>query len=734
MLGVWQNKANYEERFDPGINLDKLILTVRNNAIIIEKQIHEGTGTLTALEILQQLQHSLIQVDELVHHAVARAEAAGSDPTNALRGLIISHDEVQEYLQRAPLAAPYFHAEALPFLPADLRPSVPGHPLNRLMEVFELQPLDSYIFLLTLAPELDRRYERLYAFLQDDVSQRRPTVGLMMNLLGTDLDQRFAVWERLQAEKPLRKYRLLDCVADTNRQHPTFAAYQLKIDHRVVAYLLGDTHPDERIAQAVRLESASPERILPDEMLRPIHAAFRESPLIYMKGARGMGQAETAAALCAAYDLPLLSIDLATLGGRDLSFELHWGLALREGYLAGAGLLLDGWETCLNERREPSVAFWQAVLNYPLPVFICGEKDWEPLDLERSRRMLRLNFSIPAFAERLETWQRLIQAHTTRLQPADLEEIAAKFRFTRHQIARAINAAADRARSRGEYINRADLYSGAQSHASLQLGHMAQRIAPRFEWSDLILPPDQLEQLHELTARARFGHVVNDQWGFGGKIANSMGISALFAGESGTGKTLAAEVLARELGLVLYRIDLSAVVSKYIGETEKNLNTIFTEAQSSNAILFFDEADALFGKRSEVKDARDRYANIEVAYLLQQVESYDGIVILASNFRQNIDEAFTRRLDFLVDFPFPDAEYRLRIWQAHFPPNAPLAADVNLHEFAERYRLAGGNIRNVALAAAYLAASDGQIITPAHLRSAIRREHQKMGRLLEDVQ
>jgi SpoVK/Ycf46/Vps4 family AAA+-type ATPase len=281
-------------------------------------------------------------------------------------------------------------------------------------------------------------------------------------------------------------------------------------------------------------------------------------------------------------------------------------------------------------------------------------------------------------------------------------------------------------------VQKADLYAGAQAHANLQLGTLARRIVPRFGWDDLILPPEQITQLREMSQRLRFSHVVQDEWGFGDHMPNSSGISALFAGDSGTGKTLSAEVIAKDLGLVMYKIDLSAVVSKYIGETEKNLNTIFTTAQSSNAILFFDEADALFGKRSEVKDARDRYANIEIAYLLQQIEAYDGVVIMATNFRQNLDDAFTRRLDFLVDFPFPDAEYRQRLWEAHFPPRTPMADDVDFGEVAQRYRLAGGNIRNVALAAAYLAAANGRVVTREHIRSAVRREHQKMGRLIED--
>jgi SpoVK/Ycf46/Vps4 family AAA+-type ATPase len=261
---------------------------------------------------------------------------------------------------------------------------------------------------------------------------------------------------------------------------------------------------------------------------------------------------------------------------------------------------------------------------------------------------------------------------------------------------------------------------------------MARRIIPRYSWDDLVLPPDQIAQLREIRERAQFAYRVQDEWGYGRKVAPTAGVSALFAGESGTGKTMSAEVIAYDLGLVMYKIDLSSVVSKYIGETEKNLSVIFEEAQASNAILFFDEADALFGKRSEVKDAHDRYANIEIAYLLQRIETYDGIAILATNLRQNLDEAFTRRLDFVIDFPFPDTEYRYLIWQRHFPAEAPLAAEVDLDQVAARYRLAGGNIRNAALASAYLAAADGGIITMTHIRHAIRREHQKMGRLLVD--
>jgi len=468
------------------------------------------------------------------------------------------------------------------------------------------------------------------------------------------------------------------------------------------------------------------------EDVEPIRQVLSQSPVVFMHGRPDIGQAETAAALCSDYDLPLVRIKLAELTELELDFTLAWKLALREAYLLNGAVLFDEWKYCLNEAGDVPIELWEAIQAFPHPVFISSADDWEPVDTGRQRRMLRLKFAIPSFPERRDTWIGMVNAYGLQMNGNQIDELANKFRFSQGQIVRAVHTAADIATSRGKTMDISDLYSGAQAHASLKLGQLAKKIEPRYEWQDLILPPEQLKQLHEITDRARFSYVVQEQWGFGEKVAPVAGVSALFAGESGTGKTLAAEVIAKNLGLVLYKIDLSAVVSKYIGETEKNLSIIFTEAQASNAILFFDEADALFGKRSEVKDARDRYANIEIAYLLQQIESYDGVSIMATNLRQNLDEAFTRRLDFLVDFPFPESEYRLLIWQAHFPKNAPLAEDVDLNLVAEQYRLAGGNIRNAAVASAYLAAADSSPITLPHIRGAVRREHQKMGRLLEE--
>lgn len=679
------------------------------------------------LERLGQLQQVLSRVDNFIRAGIAHAQSTGDNPTDTLRGLVVSADEVESYLNQAPLERPQ-HLDGLPPLLDSLDEF---DTLAHLTAVFNLELLDIYILLLCLAPEFDRRYERFYAYLQDDISERRPSVNLMMNLLGQDMEGRFAVLQRLQPTQPLRKYALLDCIPDSRSPNGVFLAYQVKADYRLVAYLLGEDEPDARLRRTVQPVAYEPDVPLPEIPIQTIQAAMLDAPLIYMQGKVGMGETETAAALCAAYGLGVLKLDLAGMNTLELQFDLVWHLALREGYLGGRALLLDNWESCLSETRQPPAAFWEALLEYPFPIFLHGQGDWEPLDTVRHRRMLRMTFTVPDFPARYAAWENLISLYPSQVTANDLEELASKFRFTRTQIARAVHSAADQAASRGEPLRKTDLYMGSQAHTSLRLGHLAQRITPRFGWEHLILPPDPITQLREIADRLRYAHVVNEEWGFRAQVG-MRGVSALFAGESGTGKTLAAEVIARELGLVMYRVDLSAVVSKYIGETEKNLNTIFSAAESADAILFFDEADALFGKRSEVKDARDRYANIEIAYLLQQVEEYDGLVVLATNFRQNIDEAFTRRLDFLIDFPFPDDPYRHKIWTAHFPANAPLGAEVDLAEIASRYRLTGGNIRNAAMAAAYLAAADGRVITSAHIRSAIRREHQKMGRLLDD--
>jgi SpoVK/Ycf46/Vps4 family AAA+-type ATPase len=346
---------------------------------------------------------------------------------------------------------------------------------------------------------------------------------------------------------------------------------------------------------------------------------------------------------------------------------------------------------------------------------------------------LRLALPRPSAARRERLWRAHAERQALRAQPAALRDVAQRFSLGAAQIAQAVADLAEEPSNRATLLDYPALAAAARQQSGAALARLAQRVRPQARLDDLVSGGVVVAQLREICQRMATREQVRRDWGAGSVHARTVGVSALFAGPSGTGKTLAAEAMAHELGLDLVRIDLASVVSKYIGETEKNLDAVFCAAEHANAVLFFDEADALFGKRSEVKDAHDRYANIEVAYLLQKMEQFDGLAVLATNLRQNLDEAFTRRLTFSLHFPFPEAPERQRLWEQLWPPLAPRADDVDLAWFAREYRLSGGNIRNAVLAAAHLSAAGGTEVGRSQLLHAVRREFQKLGKTLPDV-
>jgi hypothetical protein len=428
-------------------------------------------------------------------------------------------------------------------------------------------------------------------------------------------------------------------------------------------------------------------------------------------------------------DRPLLSVDMAVLVQEGIDPGRATRLALRDARLTGAVPLLFGWQSCLTDNGglAPPPDALEELVGFESVVVLAGSKGWHPGGIDRRRPALRIDFPIPNYGRRLALWQHHLNDEG---QGLDLPALAGQFTLPSGKIRDVVASARDRAQQRAQTLADQDLFSAAREHSSPRLAGLARKIEVRYDWDDIVLPADQRLIMREIVGTVRGRPQVLEAWGVGDKLASSAGVTVLFAGPPGTGKTMAAEIIAGELSLDLFKIDLSTVISKYIGETEKNLERIFDEAASSNAILFFDEADALFGKRSEVRDSHDRYANIEISYLLQRMEAYDGVTILATNLRANLDEAFTRRLQFAVDFPFPEEEDRLRIWKALFPPGVPRAENLDLESLARRFKLAGGNIRNVLVSAAYLAAADGGRVTMEHLIHGTRRELQKMGRLI----
>jgi SpoVK/Ycf46/Vps4 family AAA+-type ATPase len=487
--------------------------------------------------------------------------------------------------------------------------------------------------------------------------------------------------------------------------------------------------------------------------------------VVWMRGPERLGKREVAACLSAALRRPMLVVDtpaLVTIAGGDfpspaapalpLALKRLMQRALREAQLLGAIIYWSEADAlALRTGAEHLQAGAQA---QDLPADLASLlEDWRgcalfdvrtalPLYIRDGPASIELDFPAPSNQRRRYLWEHALSGIGASLAPeVDLSLLTGAFRLTGEQIeaaaSTAYHAAVWRAAGAGKpdeaCITMRDLLIACRAHSNQNLGVLARKIVPIYTWDDLVLPPDRMAQLREMCLHIRHGPTVFEQWGFDRKLSRGKGLSVLFAGQPGTGKTMAAEVLATDLGLELYKIDLSGVVSKYIGETEKNLERIFQEGQTANAILFFDEADSLFGKRSEVKDSHDRYANIEISYLLQRMEEYDGIVILATNLRKNLDEAFIRRLHGAIEFPMPEEPDRLEIWRRTFPPEAPMADDVDLEFLAKRFKLSGGNIKNIVLEAAFFAADEGRPISMAHLVRATRREHQKIGRLISEA-
>jgi SpoVK/Ycf46/Vps4 family AAA+-type ATPase len=332
-------------------------------------------------------------------------------------------------------------------------------------------------------------------------------------------------------------------------------------------------------------------------------------------------------------------------------------------------------------------------------------------------------------------WKSILPA-TSSLSVEDVDTLAIRFRFNPGRIARAIRLAASQASltsSNGSAVTLEALIQSCRDVGSAAMGPLAQKLPLPYTWDELVVPPSVRAELELARTWVRHQRKVLDEWGFGRRVAMGRGLTMLLSGLPGTGKTMAAQVLARELALDLYRVDLSRVVDKYIGETSKHIACLFDEARASGAILFFDEADTLFGKRSEVRDAHDRYANQEVGYLLQKMEEYEGVAILATNRAGDMDEAFTRRFQFMIDFPMPDEAHRLKIWEGMFPATAERNTDLDLPDLAREFELSGGGIKNVALAAAYMAASESRPISAGVVRCAVRREFGKNGRVMDGV-
>ncbi|MCP3957463.1 MAG: ATP-binding protein [bacterium] len=600
--------------------------------------------------------------------------------------------------------------------------------LDRLTSVLGLSPFECGVLLLGVGMETGAGFARLCAAAHGEAESAYPTLGLALDVLpGADRGA-------LSPNAALRRWRLIE-VGEGN----ALVSSPLRLAERVLHYLFGVEHLDERLARLLETvpapaELAPSHRALAERMAavwRPIESAA-DFPVIQLAGGEVADRQAIAAHACALLGRQLRVLPAYLLPTQPEDLEPLRRLWELEGALTGAALLIEGDEVPVGEGARPrqEALAWLAgrVLGGVVVSGAERRRAWQ-------RPLVTFEVETPPAAEQRNLWRASLGAAGAELD-GDVERLASQF----HLGAAAIRSASVDALARQAGGNGQEPAPGAEEagedgllsavwqacrvQARSRLDDLAQRIEPAATWEELALPDLQHDVLRQVAVHVRQRMVVYEKWGFGEKGQRGLGISALFAGTSGTGKTMAAEVLAGELSLDLYRIDLSAVVSKYIGETEKNLRRVFAAAEAGGTILLFDEADALFGKRTAVQDSHDRHANIEVSYLLQRMEAYRGLAILTTNMLSALDAAFLRRIRFIVDFPFPDAELRAEIWRQIFPKATPTEG-LDEEKLAQ-LNVAGGSIRNIAMNSAFLAADAGEPVRMGHVWRAAKGEYSKM--------
>jgi AAA+ superfamily predicted ATPase len=590
--------------------------------------------------------------------------------------------------------------------------SEPPPTLIILSRRFGLGQFEAQILLLCAAMELDTRIATLCARAQNDSSRPYPTFALALALFDDP------VWEALSPERPLRYWRLIE-INQPGAQPLTISA--LRADERVVSYLKGLNYLDDRLMPLLAPLSNTADDLPPsqqqqtDSIVQHMHTASRGLPVVHLLGADSASKRSIAK--CAAQELGVsvyrLAADMLPTSWAEL--EMLARLYQRESQMLPVALYLDAQD---SDKELPVVTRFLARMSGL--VFLDTRESWPQL----GRDALTLDVAKPSSAEQEEAWRKVLGENAGE-GPALL---AGQFNLNIVDIERIAHTVTDDERSTIDQVWDACLIA-----VRPRLDTLAQRLEVKAQtWDDLVLPEPEKKLLRQIMDQVGQRHLVYERWGFSRRMSRGLGISALFAGESGTGKTLAAEVIAHELKLNLYRIDLSQVVSKYIGETEKNLRKLFDAAEDGGTILFFDEADALFGKRSEVKDSHDRYANIEINYLLQRMEAYRGLAILATNMKSALDTAFMRRLRFVVNFPFPGIPERKRIWERAFPEETE--TEGLDYERLAKFNLTGGSIQNIAINAAFLAARAGSPVTMPLIFEAARREFRKLEKPVNEAE
>jgi SpoVK/Ycf46/Vps4 family AAA+-type ATPase len=705
---------------------------------------------------IEHLTDELKRVDLLVRRALAIARSPHPKTGDEFRGLVISEPDIDQMLEAGEFLSQHWRKQdaakdkldPLDKKLQELRETIDQRreltaksgrrlTLPYLAERFGLSSAEVDLVLVALAPELEPRYETLYAYLQDDVTRKRPSVDLALNLIcRSDREKLFA--RRFFAPgAPLVHFRIVDLLEESHDRQATLLRKFLKVDDPLLRFLLehaptglalGSFITPSATIDSVEVDEATRKKM--QNLVDSLQRAGISNTIVRVTGSSRNDLQAAAEAIGQALHKPLIAVDAADLENAGTNLNAM----IRDSALLDSAIAVFASEGAAPEQQPRPASgadqkLWRSLDQIPGPVIALGPASAFS-DLPLEARIWRLDLAPADYDLRRQTWETAMAGTKGDVDPARLADT---FRFGGAQIRQASAAACSLAALRNPSDPTpamADVLEAGRAMTAPNLQRFATAVQPRYTWSDIVLPDDKLQQLKHIAERFEQRRKVQRDWGFGEKLSRGKGLNVLFTGASGVGKTMSAEVLANALSLVLYQIDLSTVVSKYIGETEKNLSAIFREAELSQSLLFFDEADSLFGKRTEVKDAHDRYANLEVNYLLQRIEQFEGIVVLATNLQRNLDDAFLRRMQEVIDFPMPDEALRERIWRQHLPAGAPTANDIDFGFLARQFKLTGGNIKNAVMSAAFLAASQSKKIGMAEMVRGVRMELQKQGKLL----
>jgi len=592
-----------------------------------------------------------------------------------------------------------------------------------LSELFNLNEIEREIITMLLAFEIYPKYEKIFSYLQDDLNKKYPTIALFSYLFSEKLNQEHDIVLLFSEEFPLLKFGLVKFI--DNGIESSLIHKPVKLEESVKNFILGLPSIDRDISNFVEILPPIKNPVVQNKKLEEAIISGENKFIFNLQGKNSFDKQKYALNLSSLNNYGLFLVDPLFFEDTE-NLKKNIKNLFRDALLNGCNVYFSDFEDVLQSEKIHNILIFlkNEIQKFSWIVFFDTQKPFD-FDLENFV-LVEKDFKFPEKEDAFKLWKKYID-----LDEETIKELSQNFHFNEYQIKQVSNKLKGKILSNGN-IDKKTIYKICRRLTSKDLGSLAQKVETNFSFEDIVLPEDSLKQLKNIITHYKYHYEVFFEWGFDKKISNQS-ISALFTGSPGTGKTMAVSILGNELGLDVYRIDLSKVVSKYIGETEKNLSKIFDSAENSGVILFFDEADAVFGKRTEIKDSHDRYANIEISYLLQRIEDYKGIVILATNFRKNIDEAFSRRIRFIINFPMPDENMRYQIWKKSFPEESPLSENVDFKLLAKEFKFSGANIKNAALHSAFYAVENNSQIKLEHIIEGIKNELQKTGKNVGNI-